>query len=522
MKNNKLPRPLILCASLLMAYPTLSHATAGHFQFISGEVQVLNSAGQSRVAIKGGDIDQGDTVVTTKAASAQLRMQDGGILAVRPDSKLRIDTFNYNGKEDGSEKGLFSLLKGEFRSITGAVGHTNKENLKIKTPSATIGIRGTDGEIGVNPDTGLTGVHTFVGGHTVTAPDANGNLVTLFTNPGQIVLVTPGSAPTYSNTFPFSSGSSSSSSSEGSGTSSGSTTGGGSTNSKITDGTGSGTQASSTTPITGINPLTGQLVSLSTGQTSTTSLTSSGGTGNLTIGYSAYDPNALLPALPTVVSGGFNSINSITTDQLGNILGFDANNLHLAHGTSTLANSSMVIDANTTITWGRWDGGNIVLTNLANNSITNVPNPAGLHYVAGPAMIALPQTGTYAYSFIGGTAPTDNLGNVGTLNGATLTANFANQTVDTTVSATVNLTTLNATATGMPISGSAISTVNNLIGSSTILNVTCTGTCGTVSGGQMGVTFVGATGQGAGLLYTLTTSSSSLDTTISGSAAFQK
>jgi len=522
MTNNKISRPLILCTALLMAYPTLSHATAGHFQFISGEVQVLNSAGLSRIAKKGGDIDQGDTVVTAKTASAQLRMEDGGILAVRPDSKMRIDTFNYNGKEDGSEKGLFSLLKGEFRSITGAVGRTNKENLKIKTPSATIGIRGTDGEVGVNPDTGLTGVHTLVGGHTVTAPDANGNLVTLFTNPGQIVLVTPGSAPTYSNTFPFSSGTPKSTG--GSGTSNDSTTGGGDSDSKTANGTGSSTQPSSTAPapLTGIDPTTGQLVSLSTGATRTTSIISSGGTGNLTIGYSAYDPNAVQAALPNVVNGGFNSSSSVNTDQNGNILGFDANNLHLAHGTGTLAHSSMVIDANTTITWGRWDGGNIALTVLPNGGTTTVQNPAGLHYIAGPSISALPLTGTYAYQFIGGTAPTDNLGDVGTLNGASLSANFTNQTVDASVNATVTGTTLIATATGMPISSAAISTVNNLIGSSTILNVTCTGTCGTVSGGQMGVTFVGASGQGAGLLYTLTTNSSSIDKTILGTAAFKR
>jgi hypothetical protein len=110
--NLQFSRLLILCASLLIACPALSHAAAGHFQFISGEVQVLNSAGQSRIAKKGDEINQGDTVVTAKTASAQIKMQDGGILAVRPDSKLRIDTFNYNGSEDGSEKGVFSLLQG--------------------------------------------------------------------------------------------------------------------------------------------------------------------------------------------------------------------------------------------------------------------------------------------------------------------------------------------------------------------------------------------------------------------------
>jgi hypothetical protein len=38
------------------------------------------------------------------------------------------------------------LVKGGFRAITGMIGHTNKDNYKIETPTATIGIRGTDHE----------------------------------------------------------------------------------------------------------------------------------------------------------------------------------------------------------------------------------------------------------------------------------------------------------------------------------------------------------------------------------------
>jgi hypothetical protein len=74
-------------------------------------------------------------------------MEDGGIIAVRPDTKLKFDSFKFNGKQDGTEQSFFSLVKGGFRAVTGLIGKINKPNYRITTPTATLGIRGTDHEI---------------------------------------------------------------------------------------------------------------------------------------------------------------------------------------------------------------------------------------------------------------------------------------------------------------------------------------------------------------------------------------
>lgn len=124
----------------------IAWASVGQFNFTSGEVKVINRVGKARAGSKGGTIDEGETIVTAPAASAQIKMIDGGIIAVRPDTQLRVDTYIFKGKEDSSDKGQVSLLRGGFRTITGAIGHINKNNYKIITPSATIGIRGTDHE----------------------------------------------------------------------------------------------------------------------------------------------------------------------------------------------------------------------------------------------------------------------------------------------------------------------------------------------------------------------------------------
>lgn len=134
-----------LVISACLSHPAWA-AVAGRFQFVTGDVSIVGTDGTKRQAIKGGEINEQESIISGKTGSAQLRMIDSGIIAVRPETTLRIDEYQFTGKEDGKERGFFSLLKGGFRSITGLIGRMNKDNYSIRTPAATIGIRGTDHE----------------------------------------------------------------------------------------------------------------------------------------------------------------------------------------------------------------------------------------------------------------------------------------------------------------------------------------------------------------------------------------
>lgn len=146
MKTNKFLACLGLSVACFTAASSAYAAVAGHVQFVNGEVQITNPAGQTRMVQKGDAINEGDTLTSAQKASAQIKMQDGGFVAVREDTRLKFDQFVFAGKEDGSEKSFFSLFKGGFRAVTGLIGRVNKQNYKITTPAATIGIRGTDHE----------------------------------------------------------------------------------------------------------------------------------------------------------------------------------------------------------------------------------------------------------------------------------------------------------------------------------------------------------------------------------------
>ena len=144
--------PLLLMA-LAAAFPLASHAAgAASIDFAAGAVTAVNVSGVQRPLMRGAEIGNGDTIRTGKGGRAQVRFSDGGMISLQPDTEFRVDEYRYSGKTDGEEKGFFSLLKGGLRTITGFVGRVNRNNYKITTSVATIGIRGTEFSAAVNND----------------------------------------------------------------------------------------------------------------------------------------------------------------------------------------------------------------------------------------------------------------------------------------------------------------------------------------------------------------------------------
>jgi hypothetical protein len=134
-----------LMVALSAAFPfNAMAANAGRIDFAAGDVQALAADGRSRPLTKGATFDSGETIETGGNGRAQLRFTDGAQISLQPQSQFRVDNYQFSGQADGSEKGLFSLLKGGLRTITGLVGRANRDNYKVTTAVATIGIRGTE------------------------------------------------------------------------------------------------------------------------------------------------------------------------------------------------------------------------------------------------------------------------------------------------------------------------------------------------------------------------------------------
>src|SRR3989442_7604928 len=133
-------RSLIILLGLLFA-PGLALAQAGRFLLAVGDVAVARGQAELRAAT-GTPVQSGDTIRVGPASNAQIRMTDESIVGLRPGTVFRIDAYEYSGQAEA--RSIFSLLKGGFRTVTGAIGRLHsRERYAVRTPTATIGIRGT-------------------------------------------------------------------------------------------------------------------------------------------------------------------------------------------------------------------------------------------------------------------------------------------------------------------------------------------------------------------------------------------
>lgn len=136
-----------LFAVLLTAMSMLAQAAekAGTVGYMSGALVVQGTDGTVKVVGPKSDIFAGDMLITAKDSYAQLKMNDGSQMTLRPNSNLRIEAFQFNKDTPQADNAVLRLLKGGFRTVTGLIGKRgNADAYKLRAASATIGIRGTD------------------------------------------------------------------------------------------------------------------------------------------------------------------------------------------------------------------------------------------------------------------------------------------------------------------------------------------------------------------------------------------
>lgn len=241
------------------------------------------------------------------------------------------------------------------------------------------------------------------------------------------------------------------------------------------------------------------------------------------------DPMALVPTV--MISGSYNNATRVLTNGPGYLTQFDNSSgggrgETIQYVSGTFVDQASVVIGGGTVSWGRWDAGTVInVQDRATGTWQNgIVLTGGAHAVVGPIMtgpVALPTTGVYGYTLAGNTLPTDGTGVAGTLNSASLSANFTAQTVDVGVNVTAGSATLNAAATSVPIQNRANFSTNSMMTGPGALVVTCSGTCGTTNQGMIGGGFGGPGGVAAAITYGFEKRGVNAGT-VSGVAVFQQ
>lgn len=110
---------------------------------VRGDV-AASGAGPERILREGDAVFVGERLRAPALGEAVLKTEDAGYVAVRPNTDFVAERFAAEDKpSDGFAMRIFS---GSLRIVSGWIARTNRAGHKVATPTATIGIRGTDHE----------------------------------------------------------------------------------------------------------------------------------------------------------------------------------------------------------------------------------------------------------------------------------------------------------------------------------------------------------------------------------------
>jgi hypothetical protein len=439
-------------------------ATAGRVDFVFGDAALRSSSGQERPLARGAEVMDGDTLIT-RNGRAQVRFTDGAFVSLQPNTEFGVREYRYEGKADGSERGFFALVRGAMRTVTGAIGRFNRGSYQVRTPTATVGIRGTGGLIEILPD-----LATLIRGSSGTW---------ILTNPaGQIDVPagTAGIAPPDPKAPP----------------------------------TPTDQQPSAPPPPPTADPTFRQSEeTTATGEACVVTATCesletpllSGPGFHVSFAYGGVIGGTSIGASTGLADATFNAAGQLTawTD---------------SSGITSFSGAHMEGDAVAGVMgWGRWTGSVTIPGRVAPNLTAN----EGFHYVAGLPTATMPTTGIFTFALIGATNPTGSDGTLapGTLGTGSMTLDFIKGNVLMSLSPRFGTwgydVTYSAGVTGLPsFSGSGSVTE---IGVAPI-NYSCSSGCTANFNGA----FFGAGASHAGAAYNV----SGFTSTVSGAAVFKQ
>ena len=142
-------RILIVCAvaasTALLGNAAVAATQAGISAAVRGDIDLTPATGQAKhQAASGEDIYLGDEISSHDDAGMQLMLLDETVFTIGANTDITVDEFVYD-PATGTGEVTASVAKGVFRFVTGNIAQGDPEDMTIKLPVGTIGIRGTIG-----------------------------------------------------------------------------------------------------------------------------------------------------------------------------------------------------------------------------------------------------------------------------------------------------------------------------------------------------------------------------------------
>ncbi len=139
----------MVAVAVAMSLPAFA-ADVGLVKVSKGSVQIERN-GAKMAAPVGAAIQTSDVIMTGADGSAGITFTDNSLVSVGPNSVFAIDKYRFDSTTHAGEfEG--NLRKGRLAAISGKMVKQSPESMKIRTPSAIMGVRGTEFVVQVDED----------------------------------------------------------------------------------------------------------------------------------------------------------------------------------------------------------------------------------------------------------------------------------------------------------------------------------------------------------------------------------
>ena len=124
----------------------------GRVEALTGSATVVRNG--VSVALNHGDlVRKGDVVQTSASSSVSITLADGSTFSLSPNARMVLNEFVYEANASNNSA-VFNLVQGTFGFVAGQVAKTG--DMRVETPVATMGIRGTAVLVEISANDGRT------------------------------------------------------------------------------------------------------------------------------------------------------------------------------------------------------------------------------------------------------------------------------------------------------------------------------------------------------------------------------
>jgi hypothetical protein len=133
---------VVLLLSLLAASPALAQTSpAGRIKTVAGEAFVIRQ-GQRIAAMVGTPVYEQDSLATGADGRVGLTLRDDTRLSIGPQTTIEINRFVY-AQSDSQFAFVLKVVRGVVAYVSGRIAKLSPDAVRLETPSAIVGVRGT-------------------------------------------------------------------------------------------------------------------------------------------------------------------------------------------------------------------------------------------------------------------------------------------------------------------------------------------------------------------------------------------